>query len=102
MLDIAMCTGQGCPLKTRCYRFRAVTAGRQDTFGAPPYDAVRWECEEFWDVARLRPSDADIRARAYFLWVAAGRPEGTAEADWQRARAALEAEVEARLTPLDD
>lgn len=100
MPDITMCTGAGCPLKNRCYRFRAQTHGRQDYFGRSPYDAASGRCDDFWDVARLGPTDAQIGARAYHLWVVGGWPEGTADADWQRARAELTAECESQLRPV--
>ena len=94
-----MCSGQGCPLKNQCYRFRAQAFGRQDYFGRAPYDAASGRCDEFWDLARLGPTDARIRDRAYHLWIAGGRREGTGDADWQRACAALAAETAAQLGP---
>lgn len=96
-----MCSGQGCPLRNQCYRFRAQASGRQDYFGRPPYDAASGVCAEFWDLARLGPTEARLRERAYHVWIASGRPEGTADADWQRARSELEAETAAQLGPAD-
>lgn len=89
--DLTMCPGGECPLRRQCYRHRAVPAGRQDWFGAPPYDALTGRCAQLWDLARLAPQEAQVRDRAYFLWVAAGRPEGRAEEHWAQARAELEA-----------
>ena len=43
----------------------------------------------FWDLARLAPTDDAIRTRAYYLWLAAGRPQGTADAHWYAAQAQL-------------
>lgn len=88
-LDITMCYGDGCPLRQRCYRYRGVPEGRQTWFGALPFDRARGTCEQLWDVARLEPTQDSIRTRAYYLWVAAGRPEGTADANWEAARATL-------------
>lgn len=93
-----MCPGQGCPLKNQCYRFRAQTHGRQDYFGRLPYDAASGRCDELWDLARLAPTEPEIRTRAHHLWIAGGRREGAADADWQRACAALAAEVAAQLS----
>jgi Protein of unknown function (DUF2934) len=93
--DITMCPGEGCPLRSTCYRARAVPLGRQDWFGRPPYDPVTQTCAHFWDVARLAPTEADIRHKAYFLWVTAGRPEGQSDAHWHAAKAALEAAARA-------
>lgn len=37
MPDISMCEGIGCPIKTTCYRFRALpTPYRQSYFSNPP------------------------------------------------------------------
>ena len=72
MPDVTMCPGGACPLRQRCYRYRAVPDGRQDAFGAVPFDEEAGACELFWDVARLAPLDEAIRTRAYYLWLAAG------------------------------
>ena len=86
-----MCPGQGCPLNNRCYRFRAATHGRQDYFGRLPYDAASGRCDEFWDLARLAPTEPQIREKAYHLWIVGGRREATADADWHRAHEELTA-----------
>lgn len=101
MPDITLCTGAGCPLRNHCYRFRAQAYGRQDYFGHPPYDAASGRCDQLWDLAGLGPTDAQIGARAHQLWVAGGWQEGTADADWARARAELEAETAGQLRPAD-
>ena len=88
MVDVMMCPGGACPLRQRCYRYRAVPRG-QDCFGAAPYDLEAGACDLFWDVARLAPTDDAIRTRAYYLWLAAGRPDGAAVAHWCAARAEL-------------
>ena len=48
-------------------------------------------------MARLAPSDEAIRTRAYYLWLAAGRPHGAAETHWYAARAQLVAAAAALL-----
>jgi hypothetical protein len=93
MPDITMCPGEGCPKKHRCYRFRAFTAGRQDWFGSTPWDPATGQCDRFWDVTPFEASEEKVRARAYALWEAAGRPEGQAEAHWHAARRELEKDV---------
>lgn len=95
--DITMCPGEGCPLRATCYRARAVPLARQDWFGRSPYDHLTQRCAHFWDVASLAPTDESIRQKAYFLWVAAGRPEGQAEAFWHAAKASLDAAARALL-----
>lgn len=99
MHDVTLCHGDGCPLRDRCVRARAEPSARQDWFGRLPWDAARGRCDHFQDVAALAPSEAAIRERAYHLWLAAGRPEGQAEATWHRARAELEAASATRLRP---
>jgi hypothetical protein len=88
--DITMCPGGECPQRRQCYRFRAVALGRQDWFGAPPYDPGTGACDSFWDIARLAPTEGRIRDRAYWLWMSAGRPDGCADAHWMQAQAELE------------
>ncbi len=39
------------------------------------------------------PSHADIAARAYDLWQAKGRPEGSAQEDWFRAAEELRSQI---------
>jgi hypothetical protein len=99
MLDITLCSGHRCPLKNQCYRFRAKAYGRQDGFGSAPYDHTTASCSEFYDIAQLAPTDAQIRTNAYHAWQSRGRPEGTADADWHQAREQLQAAYEDRLTP---
>lgn len=98
MADITMCPGVSCPMKNRCYRYRAFTAGRQDYFGSSPYDAAAGRCEQYRDLTPFEASEDRVRARAHAIWEAAGRPEGQAEAHWHEARRALEDGV---LTPPD-
>jgi hypothetical protein len=90
LYDQCACDGGDCPLRARCLRYRGERLGRQDFFGSPPFDRVSGECEHFVDVATLDPTDEQIRTRAYYLWVAAGKPEGRAEEHWLEARRALE------------
>ena len=89
-LDITMCPGGDCPLRQRCYRYRGIPEGRQDAFGAPPYDLASGTCDSFWAIAA--PDEKAIRTRAYYMWVARGRPDGSADAHWQAARTALDEE----------
>ncbi len=42
------------------------------------------------------PSEAQVRALAYELWVCRGRPAGDAEVDWFNAQAQLTAELALR------
>ena len=51
MPDITMCPGKDCPLKERCYRFRATpTPWRQSYFVAPPFKETTDgpQCKYFW------------------------------------------------------
>jgi hypothetical protein len=98
--DMTMCPGQDCPLKNECYRFRGVVYGRFDAFGSPPYDRQKGSCEQFYDIARLKPTERQIRDKAYYQWLAAGRPEGQADAIWMAAHDELEKAMLAELTPL--
>ena len=96
-VDITMCPGGDCPRRQGCYRHRAVAEGRQDWFGAPPFDRATGACDQFWDLARLQPTEDDVRTRAYHRWLAAGRPEGDPDVHWHAARAELEAAAAARV-----
>ena len=98
--DMTMCPGQGCPLRDRCYRYRGVVHGRFDAFGSAPYNPATGTCASFYDIAQLRPTEQQTRDKAYYRWVAAGRPEGQADAHWQAAHDELEAAYQAELTPL--
>ena len=48
MPDIAMCTGDGCPVKENCWRYLAPPDRYQSQFAAPP--CTDEGCEYFWDV----------------------------------------------------
>jgi hypothetical protein len=45
-------------------------------------------------------AEQDIRERAYALWEARGRAEGTPESDWLAAEEQLKAELDAAASPL--
>ncbi|MBL8680306.1 MAG: DUF2934 domain-containing protein [Myxococcales bacterium] len=101
LYDQCACDGGDCPLRARCLRYRGERHGRQDFFGAPPFDPASGECEHFADVAALDPTDEQIRTRAYYLWLAAGKPEGRADEHWLEARRALEATRDRALRVID-
>lgn len=49
MPDISMCTGEGCPLKNKCFRHKAVeNEYRQSYFMVVPYKDG--QCDEFWEI----------------------------------------------------
>jgi hypothetical protein len=48
MPDIAMCTGNECPVKEDCWRYMAPTDRFQSYFATPPY--TEEGCEYFWDM----------------------------------------------------
>lgn len=97
--DITFCPGTDCPLRERCWRFRAARPARFDSFGSSPFDAATGACESFWDLAEVAPTAEAIRDRAYHRWVAEGRPEGRDEAHWTAAEAELQAAFTASLEP---
>jgi hypothetical protein len=48
MADITMCTGNMCPQKNKCYRYKAEpTPLRQSFFSYPPMDE-EGDCRYFW------------------------------------------------------
>jgi len=53
MPDITMCSGKGCPLKEKCYRFTAKPSDyRQAYFLNPPVEKDgedKAHCSHFWD-----------------------------------------------------
>src|SRR5262245_11781179 len=85
MSEITRCPGGECPRRGRCYRFRAVAYGRYDAFGAPPFDPATGACAEFLDLDARRPTEAQVRDRAYARWQA--DPDGDAVAHWLAAEA---------------
>ncbi|MFO0630413.1 MAG: DUF2934 domain-containing protein [Polyangiales bacterium] len=93
------CGGGSCPLRQDCVRYRAAVYGRQDFFGAPPFDPVTSSCAHQVPLHTLAPSHEAIREAAYHRWRAAGSPEGHAEAFWYAAEAALRAHALAALAP---
>lgn len=50
MPDITMCNGEGCDLRTKCYRFTATPTPRwQPWFAKPPMTSPT-ECPHYWQV----------------------------------------------------
>lgn len=102
LYDQCACDGGGCPLRMRCLRYRGERAGRQDFFGAPPFDPSTQRCEHLIDLATLDPTDEQIRTRAYGLWLAAGKPDGRADEHWLEAKRALESARDRALRVIDE
>jgi hypothetical protein len=46
MIDISKCSGLGCPMKKRCYRFMAKSDTYQSFFTKPPIK--KGKCEYYW------------------------------------------------------
>ncbi|MEZ4606245.1 MAG: DUF2934 domain-containing protein [Deinococcales bacterium] len=79
------CYGDGCPLKTDCYRYTQPSPGR-DAFVRSPFDPKSQSCEHFYS---NEPSEALLRSSAYYLYVCEGKPEGQALRHWQEAYLSL-------------
>ncbi|OKH28272.1 hypothetical protein NIES2101_43690 [Calothrix sp. HK-06] len=81
-----MCSGQNCPIRQDCYRFTAKILGRQDFFGQVPYNFNINCCEFFMS---NRPTDTQIRLRAYEIWEKMGNPDGKSTEHWFQAETEL-------------
>jgi hypothetical protein len=46
MSDITKCTGEGCPLKESCYRYKVDSSMMQSYFLEPPYKDSN--CDMYW------------------------------------------------------
>lgn len=49
MADITKCTGEGCPIKLECYRYKAKDSDRQSYFVNPPYNHKQKGCDMLWN-----------------------------------------------------
>lgn len=50
MPDISKCTGEGCPLKNKCYRHTATDSKhRQAYFVVVPFNKDKETCSHFWE-----------------------------------------------------
>lgn len=79
------CTGEGCPLRSDCYRHTQPSRGR-DEFAVVPYDATTASCGQF--ISNI-PSEDLIRETAYYLWQRRGCPENEASSHWAEAYRSL-------------
>ena len=55
--DIAMCPGDGCSVKDKCYRHVAVPSGDRQAWMVTPEPSGEW-CEYFWEVGERK----DVRS----------------------------------------
>lgn len=60
MADIAMCSGQDCPLKEQCYRHKATPRIWQSYFMNPPYNKETEECDRFWEMKNNADESSDV------------------------------------------
>ena len=58
MADITMCEGRDCPLKEKCFRFKANPAKMCQTyFSEAPYKDG--ECDYFWPIEKMTKSQIE-------------------------------------------
>lgn len=50
MPDITMCKGTDCPLKERCFRYKATPSYFQSWFVDIPFDKQLNNCNQYWEV----------------------------------------------------
>ena len=48
-----MCTGEGCPFKENCYRFKAKASEYQSYFVSPPIE--NGKCRHYWEIEKPEP-----------------------------------------------
>ena len=49
MADITKCTAVDCPIKERCYRYKALDNKYAQSYGHFVYDHQNKECAMYWD-----------------------------------------------------
>lgn len=59
MPDISMCSGQGCPKRAACYRFRAKPSHWQSFFASAPYDFKADDCPLYWPISSYKSSQLE-------------------------------------------
>lgn len=101
-MDMLLCAGEGCPLRSDCHRHRRRSHGRQVWLAQPPFEPSTGDCRMFSPVDALAPTPEQIRARAYSIWQSRGCPTGHSEAHWLAAESELNAAFRGRLRPPQD
>lgn len=51
MVDISMCSGKNCPLKEKCYRFKAKPNKFMQSYFTIPPIKEDGTCEHFWEMS---------------------------------------------------
>lgn len=59
--DITFCPGVDCPLRDRCWRFRAERPARFDSFGHSPFNPTTGTCDAYWEVDDEASPDKPLR-----------------------------------------
>jgi hypothetical protein len=72
-MDFCMCPGGECPIKNRCYRYRAIHDLAQPYFRDIPYDFVKNECQGFKDINKTSAPVRKIDDESWDLIVAKDR-----------------------------
>lgn len=49
-MDICKCTGEGCPLKDKCFRFRAIASEHRQSYFTKPPVKEDGTCARFWEI----------------------------------------------------
>ena len=61
MTDIMICSGENCPLKKKCYRYKAkINYLHQSYFMEAPYDKKKNECVYFFDKEEMIDQQIEI------------------------------------------
>jgi hypothetical protein len=58
MPDITMCNGQGCELKSTCYRYKAEPSLRQSYFVESPIEDE--QCDYYWEVQEVYTDEGQL------------------------------------------
>tara|TARA_R110002167_G_scaffold82498_5_gene225108 strand:+ start:2917 stop:3159 length:243 start_codon:yes stop_codon:yes gene_type:complete len=73
MPDLTMCPGDECPIKNKCYRYRAVQELAQPYFRDIPFNFEKHECQGFKDINETSASVRNIDDKSWDLIVASDR-----------------------------
>jgi hypothetical protein len=54
MPDMSICTGNDCPLKDSCYRYKAKAGEYMQSYIEAPYNVEEAKCDFYWPTKQLK------------------------------------------------
>ncbi len=61
MPDMSICTGEECPLRNTCYRYRANASEYLQSYIESPYSTEESKCDFYWPLRQKQENNLNLK-----------------------------------------